>query len=316
VTLARTWSVALVGVVGHMVEVEADLAQGLPGLTLVGLPDAALSESRDRIRSALVNSGEPWPGRRITLNLSPASLPKSGSGFDLALAVGVLAAAGRLDADRVSRLVLIGELGLDGGVRRVRGLLPSVAASVRAGYSTVVVPRAGTSEASLVPGVDVVAVGSLTELIAILRGEPHVVGECGPLQPDAECFGTSKEPCPDLVDVAGQLEGRYAIEIAAAGGHHLLFHGPPGAGKTMLAERLPSILPVLEPDEALEVTAIHSVAGQLPTHDALIRIPPFRAPHHSASIAAVVGGGSGLARPGAATLAHHGVLFLDETTEC
>ncbi len=257
-TLARTRSVAVVGVVGHLVEVEADLAHGLPGLTLVGLPDAALSESRDRIRAAVVNSGEPWPQHRITLNLSPASLPKSGSGFDLALAVCVLAAAERVPAEQVADLVLVGELGLDGVVRPVRGVLPAVLAATAAGRSKVVVPVGNAAEAAVVPGASVFAVSTLCELIAVLRGD--AAGTAVP-RPDLEASGA---PLPDLVDVAGHSSARFALEVAAAGGHHLLLHGPPGAGKTMLAERLPGLLPPLTRDQSLEVTAIHSVAGELP----------------------------------------------------
>jgi magnesium chelatase family protein len=304
VSLARTRSIALVGVVGHVVEVETHLAPGLPGLTIVGLPDTALSESRDRIRAAVVNSGEPWPQHRITINLSPASLPKAGSGFDLALALCVLAAAGRLDSQTVVDAVVLGELGLDGRVRPVRGVLPAVLAASAAGYERLVVPRANLREARVVPGCSVLGVATLAGLLALLRGVP------GPAEDDrdaagddAPASGTDDEP-PDLADIAGHAEPRLALEVAAAGGHHLLLHGPPGSGKTMLAERLPGILPPLSREQALEVTAIHSVAGELPPGLALLTRPPYRAPHHTASAAAVVGGGSGLARPGAVSLSH------------
>ncbi len=307
-SLARTRSVTLVGVVGHLVEVEVDMGRGLPGLTLVGLPDAALSESRDRIRAAVVNSGESWPTRRVTINLSPASLPKSGSGFDLALAVCVLAAAGELPAGHVRDLVLIGELGLDGVVRPVRGVLPAVLAAARSGARRVVVPAANAGEAAIVPGVDVIPASSLRELLDVLRGR-CLPAEVAAARPAVRGAGA------DLSEVAGHDEARWALEVAAAGGHHLLLHGPPGSGKTMLAERLPGVLPELSKEQALEVTAIHSVAGELPIGVPLLTEPPFRAPHHTASAAAIVGGGSGLARPGAASLAHHGVLFLDEAPE-
>jgi magnesium chelatase family protein len=310
VTLARTRAVALLGVTGHVVDVEAHLAQGLPGLTLIGLPDTSLSESRDRIRAAVINSREPWPQHRITLNLSPASLPKSGSGFDLALAVCVLAAQDRVNPAWVADVAMIGELGLDGQVRPVRGVLPAVLAAAAAGVERVVVPRANAAEAAVVPDVRVVGVESLAELLAVLRGELPVpdLDELTPVSDD-------RVSAPDLSEVSGQLAARHALEIAAAGGHHLLLHGPPGSGKTMLAERLPGILPPLSRRQSLEVTAVHSVAGQLAAGASLITRPPYRAPHHTSSAAAVVGGGSGLARPGAASLAHHGVLFLDEAPE-
>jgi len=316
-SLARAWSVSLVGVQGHLVEVEVDLAQGLPGLTLIGLPDASLQEARDRIRAAVVNSGHSWPNRKITVGLSPASLPKRGSGFDLAIAAAILAAAGVLPADALSGRVLLGELGLDGRVRPVRGVLPAVLAATAAGIDRVVVARDNAAEAALVPTLAVDAVTSLTGLIALLRGEPPT-GE----EPAAEAVGPpadSVRPGPgrdlDLADVVGQPEGRRAVEVAAAGGHHLFLCGPPGAGKTMLAERLPGVLPPLDRESALEVTAVHSVAGTLPPGSPLVLVPPYCGPHHTATVAALIGGGSGLARPGAASLAHRGVLFLDEAPE-
>ena len=305
--LARAWAVALVGLDGALVEVEADLAQGLPGLTVTGLPDTALSEARDRVRAAVVNSGEDWPSKRITLGLSPASLPKRGSGFDLALAAAVLAAAGVVPAAALHDRVLLGELGLDGQVRGVRGVLPSVLVARAAGVRRLVVPRANLAEARLLPDVEAVGVATLRELLALLRGEAvpdHVVPA-----------GLVEDPLlPDLADVAGQPAGRTAVEVAAAGGHHLFLLGPPGSGKTMLAERLPALLPPLTLDQALEVTAVHSVAGLLPPGHPLVRRAPFQDPHHTSTVAAVVGGGSGIARPGAASLATQGVLFLDEVT--
>jgi magnesium chelatase family protein len=307
--LARAWSVALVGVQGHLVEIEADLASGIPGLTMIGLPDAALAESRDRIKAAIVNSGEKWPSSRITLALSPASMPKRGSSFDLALAAGVLAANGAVPAGALHRCVLLGELGLDGRVRAVPGVLPAVLAGTQAGFERFVVPVENLAEARLVPGASVTGVASVASLVRVLLGAHD--GDEPPLRLDA---AVPHAPA-DLVDVAGQAEGRTAVEVAAAGGHHLFMLGPPGAGKTMLAERLPGILPPLSLDEALEVTAIHSVAGRLPSAEPLITTPPFQDPHHNATVAAIVGGGSGVARPGAACLAHRGVLFLDEAPE-
>jgi magnesium chelatase family protein len=307
--LARAWSVALVGLDGHLVEIEADLAQGIPALTMIGLPDAALAESRDRIKAAIVNSGEAWPGQRITLALSPASLPKRGSSFDLALAAGVLAADGAVPADALLGHVLLGELGLDGQVRGVPGVLPAVLAGLRYGLERFIVPVANLAEARLVPGISVTGVASLRSLARVLRD-----GDDGdePARPEPTSAAAA---LPDLVDVAGQPEGRTAVELAAAGGHHLFLLGPPGAGKTMLAERLPGVLPALSVDEALEVTAIHSVAGRLPTTEPMITRAPFQDPHHNATVAAIVGGGSGVARPGSACLAHRGVLFLDEAPE-
>jgi magnesium chelatase family protein len=302
---AKVLAVGLVGLAGHLVEVEADLAAGLPGLTLTGLPDAALFEARDRVRAALVNSGETWPNRRITVNLLPAALPKHGSVFDLAIAVGVLAGAGELPLAPLHGVVLLGELGLDGTVRSVRGVLPGLLAAARAGITRAVVPVANAREAALVPGVAVRATDSLRRLIDFVRGS-------GPLLDAPAAAAAPASSGPDLADVVGQELGRRGLELAAAGGHHLSLVGPPGAGKTMLARRLPSILPPLSDAAALEVTAVHSIAGALPPDAPLIRQPPFQAPHHTASVAALAGGGSGLARPGAISLAHLGVLFLDD----
>ncbi|BCY14497.1 hypothetical protein L3i22_095850 [Actinoplanes sp. L3-i22] len=305
---ARVLCVGLVGVGGRLVEVEADLSQGLPTVVLTGLPDAALHQARDRVRAAVVNSGREWPNRRITVNLLPAALPKHGSSFDLAIAAALLAGAGDLPAEPLEGVVLLGELGLDGAVRPVRGVLPMVAAAARAGITRVIVPLANAREATVVPGVTVRAVDSLRRLVDFVNGADQLL-EPPPESPPPAHTG------PDLADVAGQSFGRYALEIAAAGGHHLALLGPPGAGKTMLAERLPSILPALNDEAALEVTALQSIAGVLPPDIGLVRQPPYQAPHHSSSLAALIGGGSGLARPGALSLAHRGVLFLDEAPE-
>jgi magnesium chelatase family protein len=308
VTLARTWSVGLAGVHGAMVEVEVDMAAGVPQVVLVGLPDAVVRQSVDRVRAAVVNAGGSFPQRRITIGLSPAAMPKQGSGFDLALAAGILAASGAVPTESVDRLVLLGELGLDGSVRAIRGVLPAVLAAARAGHVQVIVPAANAEEAALVESVEVLAAHTLAEVIDHLAGRAVLPRHVrGPLP--------GPPAVPDLGDVVGQASGRRAVEVAAAGGHHLFLAGPPGAGKTMLAERLPGLLPPLDEQAALEVTAIHSVAGTLPPDAPLVARPPYESPHHSATMAALIGGGSGQIRPGALCRAHRGVLFLDEAPE-
>ena len=345
--LARTHSVALIGVNGQVVEVEADITNGLVGIILVGLPDTALREARDRIRAAIANSGEEWPQRKITVGLSPASLPKRGSWFDLAIAIGILAAAAKVPRAAVEKVMFFGELGLDGQLRPVRGVLPAVAAAVDAGFGTVMVAEQNAAEAALVPGVHVIAACSLTAAADWLRGTPACNGsqtaeeyEGGHELPDSRIRGargsvsgavsdssavfdgrtcrvaeSDAAGVPDLAELLGQPTARRAAEVCAAGGHHLSLLGPPGAGKTMLAERIPTILPRLDTVAALEVTAIHSVAGTLPPQVSLLTDPPFLAPHHTATKAAIVGGGSGIILPGSASLAHRGVLFLDEAPE-
>ncbi|MET9447597.1 YifB family Mg chelatase-like AAA ATPase [Streptomyces cinerochromogenes] len=330
---ARTCSVALVGVEGVVVEVQADLEPGVAAFTLVGLPDKSLTESRDRVRAAVVNSGGEWPQKKLTVGLSPASVPKAGSGFDLAVACAVLGAAERIDPRVLADIVMIGELGLDGRVRPVRGILPAVLAAADAGYEQVVVPECAAAEASLVPGVSVLGVRSLRQLIAVLAEEPvpdeapDELGRPDPLLAGLRVPGTGAatgmhsigaaqhDQDHDLADVVGQTSARTALEVAAAGGHHLFLEGPPGAGKTMLAERLPAVLPRLTREDSLEVTAVHSVAGLLPPGKPLIDVAPYCAPHHSATMQSLVGGGPGVARPGAVSLAHRGVLFLDEAPE-
>lgn len=330
---ARTCSVALVGVEGVVVEVQADLEPGVAAFTLVGLPDKSLTESRDRVRAAVVNSGAEWPQKKLTVGLSPASVPKAGSGFDLAVACAVLGAAERIDPRVLADIVMIGELGLDGRVRPVRGILPAVLAAADAGYEQVVVPECAAAEAALVPGVSVLGVRSLRQLIAVLAEEPvpeeapDELGRPDPLLAGLRVPGTGAatgmhsigaaqhDGDHDLADVVGQTSARTAVEVAAAGGHHLFLEGPPGAGKTMLAERLPAVLPRLTREESLEVTAVHSVAGLLPPGKPLIDVAPYCAPHHSATMQSLVGGGPGVARPGAVSLAHRGVLFLDEAPE-
>ena len=331
--VARTHSIALVGVEGYPVEIESDIENGLPCLFLVGLPDTALREARDRIRAAIINSHEQWPQRRITVGLSPASLPKRGSGFDLGIALSILAAAGTIPAAAIDGVAFLGELGLDGRLRPVRGVLPAMAAAAGAGFARVVVAQANAAEAALVPGLQVAGAPDLTALLAWLRGRPDArlpgpgatrPSGTGGEVPVPPCGATARlfagparpaHPRPDLSEVLGQPAARRAAEICAAGGHHLSLLGPPGAGKTMLAERLPTVMPLLDRTAALEVTSIHSVAGTLPAGSPLMTEPPFCAPHHTATKAAIVGGGTGILHPGAASLAHRGCLFLDEAPE-
>ncbi|MFJ6002466.1 YifB family Mg chelatase-like AAA ATPase [Arthrobacter sp. NPDC092385] len=311
--LGRTYAVSLVGMNGHVIEVEADIGQTLPAFVLLGLPDASLTEAKDRIRAAARNAGVPLSRRKITVNLIPASLPKRGSAFDLAIVMSALAAAG--DVRGCGATVFIAELGLDGRLRPVRGVLPAVMAAVEAGHCRIVVAEENAAEAALVPAADVRSFRTLGEVaLAFGADGAHVVladppAESGTVLPEARTG-----PTRDLSDIAGQQEARFALEIAAAGAHHLLMVGPPGAGKTMLAERLPGILPDLDDDHAMEVTAIHSLSGERLCSE-LVRKPPFESPHHTATPASIIGGGSGIPRPGAASRAHRGILFLDEAPE-
>lgn len=306
---ASAWSVALLGMDGVLVEVEAAIGSGLPRTVLVGLPDAALYEARDRCRAAVAGAGLSWPSQLLTINLTPASLPKAGSHYDLAIVAAILAAADKVPRTIASTSVLIGELGLDGRVRRVRGVLPALLAAREAGLPTAVVPAQQVAEAQLVTGITVWGVSCLDDLVEVLHGRPVLGGE-----PPSPRSAGDPAFIPDLANVRGQAEACWAVEVAAAGGHHLFLHGAPGVGKSMLAERLPWLLPELSDEHALEVSALHSLAGA-DLAGQLIRRPPYSHPHHNASVAALVGGGARVARPGAISLAHRGVLFLDEAPE-
>jgi len=310
--LSKTHSIGLFGLAGTPIEIEADISAQLPSFVLVGLPDTSLAEATSRVRAACTNSGHPFPSQKVVVNLSPASVPKSGASFDLAIAVAVLVAMQVIPTSSVEGKCFIGELGLDGSVRPVPGVLPMTVAARRAGFDQVVVPNGNLAEAALVDGIGVASVGRLSNLVAYLRGEipPHEEE----IEPPT---GASETPAflPDLDQVIGQPFSVEGLVVAAAGGHHISMIGSPGSGKTMLAERMATILPQLSTEQAIELAAIESIAGDGQHAIELNFRPRFQAPHHSASRAALIGGGSGVPRPGAVSLAHHGVLFLDEALE-
>ena len=309
-TIGKMKSIALQGLLGSLVEIECDISDGIPMYSLLGLPDASLQESRERVRAALTNTGQRWPNKKVTISLSPAWLPKSGPAFDLAIALAILVADGVLPQAPLDGAVILGELALDGSIRSVRGVLPSLIAAFKSGVTRAIVPVANLGEAQLMEQMEILAFEDLSQIYRWLSTGEYPFTELLDIE------SVHGEDLLDFADVAGQKDARFAAEVAATGGHHLLLIGPPGAGKTMIASRIPSILPPLTMDQALEVTAIHSIAGGLRERSAMSRTAPIVSPHHTASRASIVGGGGRTIQPGAISLGHRGVLFIDEAPEC
>ena len=309
-TIGKMKAVSLQGLLGSLIEIECDISDGIPMYSLLGLPDASLQESRERVRAALTNTGQKWPNKKVTVSLSPAWLPKSGPAFDLAIALSLLVADGVLPQAPLEGAIVLGELALDGAIRPVRGVLPSLIAAFKAGITRAIVPTANQGEAELMEQMEILAFSDISQIYNWLTTGEYPFSEVTEQEVHRE------EEVLDFADVAGQQAARFAAEVAATGGHHLLLIGPPGAGKTMIASRIPTILPPLTMEEALEVTAIHSISGGLRDRSAISRIAPIIAPHHSASRASIVGGGGRDIQPGAISLGHRGVLFIDEAPEC